>query len=197
MLKKPYFEVLCFGEKYLIADVDIFTDTKNRKFLKNIKLTAEFVLNEGKKAVLDAKLFQFCINKIKFKLIISRFAPDVAVIGYPSWLSLNRFAKAQTEQSREENDKILKDVAKKHFVEPKDANVFCSPRKDKMFKIIPKDSVFTVECWVFDINMDAEITAVSIKNPYESLLDCFRESTSVYDSLESAKKYIQSQIKSI
>ncbi len=195
MLKKPYFQELCFGEKYFIAGVDIFTDDKSRKFLKKIKITAEFVLDEGKNAVLDAKLFQFCINKIKFKLIISRFTPDVAVIGYPSWLSLNRFAKAQTEQSRKENNKILKQIAKKHFIEVhNDPNIFYSHDKGKMYKIIPKDSVFTVECWVFDINMDAEITAVSIKNPYESLLDCFRESTSVYDSLESAKKYIQSQI---
>ncbi len=194
MFKKPYFQELCFGEKFFIAGIDIFTDSLSKEFLKKINITAEFVLKEGKNVVLDADLFQFCINNIKFKLIIARLASDVAVIGYPTFLSLNRYVKVQNEFSRQENRKILAQTSKKHSLISNDPNTFYSQDKGKMYKIIPKNLTFLVECWAGNINPDAEITAVSIDNLYEALLVYTKESTSIFDSLEGAKQYIQSQI---
>lgn len=197
LIKKRYFCEIIFGEKYYIGGVDIFGESQNRKFLKNVDFSLS--CDVPYKKIENADLFSFKINGKKFKLAIYTITEKLHIIAYFSFFGLSKSANANDEISRRKNKLILEEQAieneKKKAAESD--NIFYSDDFKRRIVISEKEGRIAALEQKITVNPDAEIDfPKDLNNPYSYLAwyeDC--DGVSFYETMREAIDDVKLKLK--
>lgn len=196
MYRRTHFSEIWFCKEFYIGGIDVLSDS-NRVFIRNIDINlSAYYAKFPYKYIKNAKMYLLTINRINFKIVIADLVNGARIISYITYRDFIKSVKANDDNSRRLNDRILRKFALDHVSKDEfSQEVFYIYSKDNSERYAVKtlSDCVTVQKQTFFVNPDAtiDIPYDLVKSPYE-FLGWYEnaDNVSVYGNIEDALKNI-------